>query len=87
MKDTSGFYKKLEDDNWIYAPNFVYSKDYTLNNEGNRQSIDGWDWYDESPKEFLEWERASPILNRLSPMIGMDQDGLDQFFISASKLK
>ena len=32
------------------------------------------------------WERTSPILNRLAPMIGMDQDGLDQFFINASKL-
>jgi hypothetical protein len=34
-----------------------------------------------------EWERTSPILNRLAPAVGMDQDGLDQFFISASKLK
>jgi len=33
------------------------------------------------------WERASPILNRLAPMIGMSQSDLDQFFISASKLK
>ena len=33
-----------------------------------------------------EWERTSPILNRLAPTIGMDQDGLDQFFINASKI-
>jgi len=31
-----------------------------------------------------EWERTSPILNRLAPTIGMDQDSLDQFFIDAS---
>jgi hypothetical protein len=34
----------------------------------------------------IEWERSSPILNRLAPAVGMDQNGLDQFFISASKL-
>jgi len=33
-----------------------------------------------------EWERTSPILNRLAPTIGMDQDGLDQFFINALKI-
>ena len=33
------------------------------------------------------WERASPILNRLAPVIGMSQEGLDNFFIEASKLK
>jgi hypothetical protein len=33
------------------------------------------------------WERASPILNRLAPMIGMSQEDLDQFFINASKLR
>jgi len=33
-----------------------------------------------------EWERTSSILNRLAPTIGMTQEDLDQFFISASKL-
>jgi hypothetical protein len=33
-----------------------------------------------------EWERTSPILNRLAPTIGMSQADLDQFFINASKL-
>jgi len=33
-----------------------------------------------------EWERTSPILNRLAPTIGMSQAALDQFFINASKL-
>jgi len=32
------------------------------------------------------WERSSSILNRLAPTIGMTQEALDQFFISASKL-
>jgi hypothetical protein len=35
--NTSGFYKQFEDGNWIYAPNFVYAKDYTLEKDGNRQ--------------------------------------------------
>jgi hypothetical protein len=38
-------------------------------------------------KDSSTWERSSPILNRLAPVIGMSQEGLDQFFIDASKLK
>lgn len=38
-------------------------------------------------KDSTTWERSSPILNRLAPVIGMTQEGLDQFFIEASKLK
>jgi hypothetical protein len=51
MEDTSGFYKKT-DEGWLYAPNFVYSKSYILERNGNRESIDGWEWYDEQPLEF-----------------------------------
>lgn len=36
---------------------------------------------------WATWERSSPILNRLAPVIGMNQESLDQFFIDASKLK
>jgi hypothetical protein len=54
--ETSGFYKELEDGGWLYAPNFVYSKDYTLERNGNKESIDGWEWYDEAPVEYLIWE-------------------------------
>jgi hypothetical protein len=56
MEYTSVFYKKYEDGDWIYAPNFVYSKDYTLERDGNREPIDGWNWYDEAPQEYIIWE-------------------------------
>jgi hypothetical protein len=56
MEDTSGFYKKFEDGSWIYAPNFVYSKDYTLERDGNRESIDRWNWFDTAPQEYIIWE-------------------------------
>lgn len=49
--DTSGFYK-LEDDNWLFAPNFVYGPTYTLLREEKDTydyPVDGWSWYDESP--------------------------------------
>lgn len=50
MEDTSGFYKyDQESSQWLYAPNFVYSKDYELHRDGNRDPIDGWAWYDEQP--------------------------------------
>jgi hypothetical protein len=56
MEDTSGFYKKDLDNNWFYAPNFVYNKDYTLEKEGNRDPIDGWQWHDEEPEEYKNWK-------------------------------
>jgi hypothetical protein len=63
--DTSGFYK-LEEGAWFYAPNFVYSRDYTLEREGNRTSIDGWQWYDEAPIEYTQWYEANfPANNEL----------------------
>ena len=54
--DTSGFYKKVSDSEWWFAPNFVYHKDYTLEREGNREPIDGWEWHDKAPIEYIEWE-------------------------------
>jgi len=55
METTAGFYK-LEDDNWQYAPNFVYAPDYTLLKEEKDTytfPIDGWSWYDNSPIKIL----------------------------------
>jgi hypothetical protein len=46
-----GFYKK-EEENWLFAPNFVYAKDYTLQKDGNKEEIDGWKWYEEEPIEY-----------------------------------
>jgi hypothetical protein len=54
--DTSGFYKKVSDNEWWFAPNFVHHKDYTLKREGNRESIDGWEWHDKAPNEYKLWE-------------------------------
>jgi len=54
MEDTSGFYK-LEDENWQYAPNFVYAPTYTLLRELKdtyTYPIDGWVWYDEQPRTY-----------------------------------
>jgi hypothetical protein len=53
METTEGFYK-LEDDNWQYAPNFVYAPTYELikeNKDSYEYPVDGWTWYDESPIE------------------------------------
>jgi hypothetical protein len=55
MKDTSGFYKHTSEGEWWFAPNYVYHKDYTLERNGNRDSIDGWEWHDEAPLEYLEY--------------------------------
>jgi hypothetical protein len=53
MEDTSGFYKKDEQGNWLHAVNAVYTKDYTLLRELKdtyTYPVDGWAWYDEQPK-------------------------------------
>jgi hypothetical protein len=50
--DTSGFYKQTED-GWIYAPNAVHAPSYTLERDGNREPIDGWEWHDEAPIEYV----------------------------------
>jgi hypothetical protein len=54
MEDTSGFYKEVNGE-WWYAPNFVYHKDYTLHRDNNREPIDGWQWCDEAPQEYLDY--------------------------------
>ena len=56
MKDTSGFYKKVNENEWWFAPNAVYHRDYELHRDGNRDSIDGWIWYDKAPAEYIMWE-------------------------------
>jgi hypothetical protein len=53
--DKSGFYKKTEEGEWWFAPNFVYHKDYTLQRDGNREPVDGWEWYDKAPMDYLIW--------------------------------
>jgi hypothetical protein len=54
--NTSGFYKQ-EDDQWLYAPNFVYGPGYTLLKEQKdtyEYPIEGWTWYDEQPYQEEE---------------------------------
>jgi hypothetical protein len=53
--DTSGFYKETED-GWLYAPNAVHAPEYMLERDGNRESIDGWEWHDEEPLEYKLWK-------------------------------
>ena len=48
-----GFYKLDENGSWLFAPNFVYAKDYVLEKDGNREETDGWKWYDTPPQEYL----------------------------------
>jgi hypothetical protein len=39
-----------------YAPNAVHARDYSLEKDGNRESIDGWQWYEKAPAEYIIWE-------------------------------
>lgn len=61
MKDTSGFYK-LEDNNWQYAPNFVYGPNYELvreNKDSYTYPVEGWEWFDTEQEAYeffqIEW--------------------------------
>jgi hypothetical protein len=54
METTAGFYK-LEEDNWLYAPNFVYAPDYTLEKglkDTYEYPVDGWSWYEKNPEQI-----------------------------------
>lgn len=51
-----GFYKQDDNGSWLFAPNFVYAKDYVLEKDGNREEIDGWKWYDEEPIDYTIWK-------------------------------
>ena len=51
-----GFYKLDENGSWLFAPNFVYAKDYVLERDSNREEVDGWKWYDTPPQEYLIWK-------------------------------
>jgi hypothetical protein len=53
--DTSGFYKETEE-GWFYAPNAVHAPTYTLERDGNHESVDGWEWYEKAPAEYIMWE-------------------------------
>jgi hypothetical protein len=56
MENTSGFYKKDENGEWFYAPNFVYGPNYSLTKEEKdtyQMPIEGWQWHDEAPQEYL----------------------------------
>ena len=55
MEDTSGFYKETEE-GWFYGPHFVYAATYSLERDGNRESIDGWEWHDTAPQAYIIWE-------------------------------
>jgi len=46
--ETQGFYK-LEDDNLMYAPNFIFAPNYELRKELKDTyvfPVDGWHWFD-----------------------------------------
>ena len=60
-----GFYKLDENGSWLFAPNFVYAKDYVLEKDGNREEVDGWKWYYTPPKEYLIWKfnNENEVLN------------------------
>ena len=46
------FYKKIGED-WFESSK-VSNANYTLD-ENNKQEIDGWQWHDEPPQEYLDW--------------------------------
>ena len=56
--DTSGFYKQDPITNeWFFGPNKVINLNYILEREFKdtyNYPVDGWNWYDEAPLEYLE---------------------------------
>lgn len=51
------FYKKELNGNWVYG-SMVLFPDGTELNENNKISIEGWEWSNEPPAEFIEWQES-----------------------------
>ena len=52
---TAGFYKKQQDDQIIYAPNWVEGLNLLLiaqNKDQYEYPIDGWTWFDSEEQAF-----------------------------------
>lgn len=68
MNDTSGFYKKENENTILFAPNFVESSDCSLYRESKDDysyPIDGWYWFDsrEQAESFFNIPSTNPEEN------------------------
>lgn len=62
--DTSGFYKQTET-GWIYVPNIYATPTYMIKRELKdtyTYPINGWNWYDEEPFAYTQWQNGKEIL-------------------------
>ena len=62
--DTSGFYK-LDGDQLLYGPNFVYGPTFTLLREDKDQytyPVDGWYWFDSEQLAREYWNLPEPTI-------------------------
>jgi hypothetical protein len=48
------FYKKDENGKWWEAMKIALPSGEILSTE-NKKSLDGWEWHDEPPQEYVEW--------------------------------
>lgn len=45
-------YKQLEDKSWLVAEKEVLTPKETITKDNQ---VDGWEWYDDEPKEYTQW--------------------------------
>lgn len=67
---TLGFYKN-DNGTLLYAPNFVYSKDYELlatNKDSYIYPIDGWRWFDTRQEALEFYGIAEDLEERLTDL-------------------
>jgi hypothetical protein len=51
------FYKKFENGDWIKAPKvYLPDEDKTVLSEQNKTTKNGFEWHNEDPQEYLDWE-------------------------------
>ena len=54
------FYKKFENGDWIKTPKvYLPNENKTVLSEDNKQSLNGFEWYDEDPLSPLATESTS----------------------------
>ena len=54
------FYKKEENGNWVIGL-IVCLTDGIILDENNKLEIDGWEWFDESPEDYVIWKKENEI--------------------------
>lgn len=79
--DTSGFYKKADNGEILFAPNFVHMPGKSLvrdNPSDKLESFNGWQWFESQEQAFIAYASvAQPdVITRMQAKLALHNAGL-----------